>query len=222
MAITYTFSIPTPCSATFQEMTPVREGRFCQLCEKVVVDFSGMTDREVIAFVEKNGKCCGSFKRGQLNREMVRPSAPFQSPLSRWVPAAMVAGMLTMVWPESAKGQYKITGMVKDSVRQDPLPGVSIQLLNKDGVGTNKGTVTVQDGHFSFWVPEEYNEGMQMKLMFVGFRTKVMEVSEEQVKGKVPLVWEIHEEDNIQMGDVVIIQRASWWKRMKYRLLGRY
>lgn len=49
-------------------MEPTAEGRMCSACEKVVVDFSGMTDAELLNyFLSAKTIPCGRFHRSQLN-----------------------------------------------------------------------------------------------------------------------------------------------------------
>ena len=43
-------SIPEPCHQTWREMTPTQQGRFCNSCAKEVIDFSTMTDTEVLNY----------------------------------------------------------------------------------------------------------------------------------------------------------------------------
>jgi len=45
--------IPTPCHEDWNTMTPVEKGKFCGSCNKEVVDFSLMTDAEVLNFFKK-------------------------------------------------------------------------------------------------------------------------------------------------------------------------
>lgn len=69
---TYTLSIPQPCNERWDAMTPSEKGRFCASCQKQVVDFSGLSDREVIQLIEQSsGKVCGRLRPQQLNRPMV-------------------------------------------------------------------------------------------------------------------------------------------------------
>jgi hypothetical protein len=57
-------------------MSPVEKGRFCSSCQKQVVDFSRMSDREVAMFFKKpsTGSVCGKFMGDQLNREIDIPT----------------------------------------------------------------------------------------------------------------------------------------------------
>jgi len=46
-------SIPTPCHEDWDKMNPVEKGRFCDSCQKKVIDFSNMSDREIATFFKK-------------------------------------------------------------------------------------------------------------------------------------------------------------------------
>lgn len=61
-----------PCHENWAEMLPNAEGRFCQNCQKVVIDFSKMTDNEINNYFlqRENEKICGRFKPSQLNRNI--------------------------------------------------------------------------------------------------------------------------------------------------------
>ena len=52
-------------------MRPEEKGRFCSSCSKTVMDFSMMTDREVIAYLSRAGQqVCGRFAPEQLGRDI--------------------------------------------------------------------------------------------------------------------------------------------------------
>lgn len=61
-------SIENPCHEDWQQMTPESQGRFCQTCEKTVVDFSKMSDEEVLNYFSRprTQKICGRFREDQL------------------------------------------------------------------------------------------------------------------------------------------------------------
>src|SRR5436190_2476819 len=68
-------SIPTPCHEDWDKMNPVEKGRFCDSCQKKVIDFSNMSDREIAAFFKKpsTGSVCGRFMQDQLDRSIEIP-----------------------------------------------------------------------------------------------------------------------------------------------------
>ena len=64
-------SINEPCHEQWGDMQPNEEGRFCGSCQKTVVDFSMMSDEEVLSWLSGAGRSvCGMFMEGQLNREL--------------------------------------------------------------------------------------------------------------------------------------------------------
>jgi len=61
--------ITTPCNEDWNKMTNSEKGRFCDSCASQVVDFTVMTDHQVLAYLATaNGKVCGRFNADQLNR----------------------------------------------------------------------------------------------------------------------------------------------------------
>ncbi|MEI9944545.1 MAG: T9SS type A sorting domain-containing protein [Chitinophagaceae bacterium] len=68
-------SIPKPCHENWDTMTTIEKGKFCGSCQKQVVDFSSMSDREVAVFFKKKstGSVCGRFMQDQLDRTIDIP-----------------------------------------------------------------------------------------------------------------------------------------------------
>lgn len=71
-------TIPEPCHENWQHMTPTEQGRFCNSCAKEVIDFSTMTDIQVLNYFTNltNEKVCGRALPEQLNRTLSRPEPP--------------------------------------------------------------------------------------------------------------------------------------------------
>lgn len=68
-------SIPEPCHEDWNAMTQVEKGKFCDSCQKQVVDFSAMSDRQLAEFFKKPsiGSVCGRFMTEQLDRDIEIP-----------------------------------------------------------------------------------------------------------------------------------------------------
>jgi len=113
--------IPTPCHEDWEAMRPGEKGRFCGSCAKTVVDFSMMTDQEVIGYLARAGRnVCGRMAPEQLGRDFVLASGGMPSPGRRrnlwyW----LVAGLLVSA---EVKGQG---ASVKGRVEQ-----VKVQVLD--------------------------------------------------------------------------------------------
>ncbi|MGN6646388.1 MAG: hypothetical protein ACTHJT_07650 [Cytophaga sp.] len=67
--------IASPCDADWQKMHPEGQGKFCSSCEKVVVDFSKMSDAEIKNYFTayKDQKTCGRFLTSQVDRPLQVP-----------------------------------------------------------------------------------------------------------------------------------------------------
>ncbi len=61
-------SIPAPCTQAWDDMQPAQGGRHCAHCQKVVVDFTRMTDAQLLDYFKKNAVSCGRLNSGQLER----------------------------------------------------------------------------------------------------------------------------------------------------------
>lgn len=79
MRPTISLHIPQSCPESWAVMSPIATGRHCAACAKAVVDFTLKSDAEILTYLvgAANGRTCGCFAAGQLER-----------PLQRAVPAA--------------------------------------------------------------------------------------------------------------------------------------
>ncbi len=64
--------IPEPCHENWNKMTPTRQGKFCSVCSKQVIDFSLMSDNQILNYLKNNtGNLCGRFDETQLQRTLI-------------------------------------------------------------------------------------------------------------------------------------------------------
>jgi hypothetical protein len=66
--------IPEPCHESWQAMQPQQNGRFCDSCCKVVVDFTAMSNEQIMDYLQsrKEEKVCGRFKKKQMSAPAVK------------------------------------------------------------------------------------------------------------------------------------------------------
>lgn len=63
--------VATPCNEDWSKMTPVEKGRFCDSCATQVMDFTVMTDTEILKHLKVGGgKICGRIHKDQLQRAL--------------------------------------------------------------------------------------------------------------------------------------------------------
>ncbi len=60
--------IPQPCHENWNAMTQQEKGRYCNACEKVVVDFTQMSDADIVEYFQRYKKedTCGNVRSDQL------------------------------------------------------------------------------------------------------------------------------------------------------------
>jgi hypothetical protein len=66
-------NIAEPCHEKWQYMSITEQGAYCKSCCKEVIDFSSLTDEEIVDYFEKRigEKICGRLKNDQLNKPLV-------------------------------------------------------------------------------------------------------------------------------------------------------
>lgn len=109
-------SIPEPCQQDWNDMSPNEQGRFCSSCAKTVVDFSIMTDAQLILYFEnlKNENICGRVHLDQLDRPIEILPQPRKKILWYW--QYIIAFFMMLGKGQQAKAQ----GEVKVPVTQQP------------------------------------------------------------------------------------------------------
>ena len=142
-------SIPEPCHASWQNMTPKDQGRFCDSCAKIVIDFSKMTDVEVLNYFSnlKNEKVCGRVLPIQLEEPIAMPNQPKKKIFWYWnyltlffmfftkssVKAQTTKGEVVSL-PVATQPPMKM-GMVAVGVQVKHNAVIAGKITDKDGIG---------------------------------------------------------------------------------------
>jgi hypothetical protein len=166
------FSVPNPCPKAWADMTPTADGRFCGSCQHEVVDFSRMSEGEVMAWLARPaaGRVCGFFRAGQFAPALAAPAAPRWR---RWLVAAVaLLGLKSVLAADEAaalspprpvprateqaaatapKGRVTIRGRVLDDSTGLGVPGAEIFIGD-----TPYGTVTDRNGNFSLTMQQKW------------------------------------------------------------------
>ena len=82
----FQLNIPEPCHQSWDNMTPTEQGRFCNACAKEVIDFSMMTDNEVLNYFNTltHDKVCGRALPSQLDRAIMPSKDPAKKRFWYW------------------------------------------------------------------------------------------------------------------------------------------
>lgn len=216
--------IPTPCHENWDVMTPEAKGRFCGSCAKVVVDFSLMTDNEVLNYLKKNsGNTCGHFTDEQLNRTLLETHLQPRRNWKYWL--ASIISLLLMLKQSNGQSQRntnkligdttivlndfkdivvgkiavkpaekKVVGRVVDE-HDKPILGASVMIKN-----ARIGVATDTDGKFSLKVN---TDKVTISVSDIGYTSKEFElVANSEIK---PIKLAISEV--VSMGEVVVVRQ---------------
>ncbi len=145
-------SIPEPCHENWQQMTPTQQGRFCNACAKEVVDFSTMTDIQVLNYFSTltQEKVCGRALPEQLDRALSRPETPKKKLFWYWNYIVMFFMFLGKGNAVKAQGSVKAVTEVSPSKQTDfnkELRGITGQTFAKNDSRIITGKVTDIDGN---------------------------------------------------------------------------
>jgi hypothetical protein len=95
--------IKNPCDASWQEMTSAASGKYCGSCEKVVVDFSKMSDAQIENYFTEyaSQKICGRFLDSQLNRPLKVSASNNLSKIGWGINRLPVFKSFMLIWASS-------------------------------------------------------------------------------------------------------------------------
>lgn len=162
-------SIPNPCHENWNEMLPEENGRFCLSCRKCVLDFTKMTDEEILKHSKQSGICV------RINRYQVKQinsKSNLKSYLPKWFRYSsfvMAFGLSSISFGQiNHELKYTTTQieelMKKDTVITlrlqvvddfdgDPISGAKVFLIKKR---KKYSTITDADGYFELEIPTKY------------------------------------------------------------------
>jgi len=223
------YDIPTPCSENWNTMTPEAKGRYCRSCEKVVVDFTTYSSKDIIVHFKKHQHTCGRFSSYQLDNvnKLVRTQGFSFPKLTGVFTIAAILGINAptvantiqpkievqkdstwkSVLPKTPiNDSITITGTVVDE-NDLAIPSVVVQLK-----GTEQWTTTDFDGHFKLIISKiklkTYNT---LVLKYTGYETMEIQINTETTEVNAKLIV-----GHILMGEVVrynIFQRTGHFFR---------
>jgi CarboxypepD_reg-like domain len=219
MKTNFQISIPTPCDEDWGKFTPTSTGGFCGSCQKNVVDFSGMSESQLVAYFRDlptdNHHLCGRFRDNQLQKNydieswfpawnITNKTLNYEVPITQFITSPntvslplirkmkMVRNMTMAVLTFTFAESYGQQKQIAGQVvdsEGQPLPGVSISIKN-----TTKGIASDVNGKYHLAVEEEDI----LVFSFVGFERNELIVKE--IKPVVTL-----KEDNQFLGEVVVV-----------------
>jgi hypothetical protein len=199
--------IDDPCSEKWDQMRPKEQGRHCSSCKKTVVDFTLMSDREVIDwFAKPKESVCGRFLGGQLNRELTPQPERKNGRLGWW--SYLLTGLL-MSLEVSAQTRPDSPAVARHDNR-DTLRGRLVDADNGQPVSYASITTAPMHGYIAdpegyFVIPRKaIPDRHTLTISAIGYRTSVIDVVKTWKDDQQQIIPVVRMEQTL-MGDVVIV-----------------
>lgn len=230
-------SIKNPCHLTWNDLEGSGSHKHCKTCATTVVDFSNISNEEIIEFLStKNKKTCGNITQSQLhsiittNRkpnylfkslflvffglsapsiaQINSPSAAItQSPMQPSVLSQPQKKLEVRLTKHSIDSEIIIKGIVVGADDNLPLPKVTILIRGK-----KKNTTTNADGEFELKLDQHLyrNKTIILEVCYLGYKSQELKLKpNDQEHLKIAM-----EPDASYLGEIVI-KRIGLWSRVK-------
>ncbi|RZK56316.1 MAG: hypothetical protein EOO91_12370 [Pedobacter sp.] len=187
-------TIPKPCTENWGNMKPLEKGRFCESCEKEVLDFTKFSTTELQNYFKyPKGNVCGRINKRQLIDFIPKPVPSNKFKYLSY--KLFVASSLTLLtstksysneflsnenfFQDDTKSSklnvpvkhtdtlITISGLVIDNSDGLTVPGVSIAVKG----GQNIVTTSI-DGKFKIQVKRNANQKVVLVSKYIGYETK--------------------------------------------------
>jgi len=225
MSEKFQLQLPKSCHENWDNMNPVEQGRFCNSCQKAVVDFTGMSDAQLVAFFKKptTGSVCGRFDNDQLGREILIPGKRMpwlKYFLNLLVPTFLFACkaksqgeprlMGDTVLVETKKVEKDKDGNFKEE--KNELKNIKGRVIDQNGIGipfsaiglkgTIKGVLSDEKGYYEIDVS---GAGSKQVLVFSAIGFETVEISVASIKQPINCTLKLQP---MIMGEIVVTGRC--------------
>ena len=221
--------IINPCNQDWQSMKTIGGNKFCNKCQKEVIDFTGYSKSEIIKKINGHKEVCGKLNPAQLEDKIVSkyPSNQYFSKFAFFLGLSSIIGLTEptaarsikptieqtdetqwkSVMPQKiAKDSITIKGKITDSDGL-PIPGTNIILKN-----SKIGTQSNLEGEFNLKIPsEKIGDKNFLVFSFVGFKTKEVRLYKNNKYFNIQMT-----EDNTPLGGIAIVQDRNIFDKVGY------
>ena len=225
----YKLAIKSSCQENWEKMSPNSDGKFCDICNKTVVDFTNMSDVEIINFISKpTEKICGKLRIDQLNRALI-PKKTYSFLSKEWIASLLFLATLgkqtSFAKSITTLNYYQNTIDFKENtIIKDTLPSNSNNIIygkvvdNKGEpiiganmiINDNKKAINTQlDGSFEILIPDKTIKNI-LQITYTGYKTLVIPITAENFK--IKNTFTLMDETTNLMGDVIVIKKPKWYQ----------
>ncbi len=219
----YILNIDNPCKENWNLMKHEGSGRYCSNCSKTVIDFTTLSDSEIVKLLEKSsGRLCGNLNTDQLNRIISIQESKSTPSFYKLLAGLLLLGSTKNVQSAnviSNKTEISIPiyneefisneientenptdslvnilhGIVLDSTNQEPIFGAIIKLKN-----TNKVVATDIEGKFKITIPNELPiDSITLIVRYIGYKSTEFKIDKTNLTQKIDLLKSSTDSNNL-------------------------
>ncbi|PZP51165.1 MAG: hypothetical protein DI598_03875 [Pseudopedobacter saltans] len=241
----YNLNIDNPCDQDWNLMTKNDLGGFCSQCSKTVVDFTGLSDKEIIELLNRSsGSLCGRLTSQQMNRP-IETQRQYRNSLFKRMIAGMVLFGLTK--DSSAKKintskeqlvvdnnhlqkslnidaeksiaedslKNMLRGIVVDSATQKPISDAVVYIND-----TKIFARTNDSGIFELQIPNKIlSNTFECSISCVGYISKTLNIKRNTLPTEMQLYLTPYDNvgELVLVAGGVMVRKKHWWQFWKRR-----
>ncbi len=220
---TIKINIAEPCHENWEKMLDEEKGKFCLSCQKQVVDFSRMTNEEIINYfnVNEGKKTCGRIAKHQHNTPISNYQKVVTPFFNRYVASFFMAlgfynpstaqtkdvsveqhmnGEIAVKQPHiSSDKKLVINGRVLDQKTKKGIKGATITVA-----GSDITTTTDKNGNYTVSIPARLqNENLVLSVYHPGYDSQEI-TGIDHNKTTVSVITKLYVEEKHIMGDMIM------------------
>lgn len=233
--------VDSPCSENWQNMLPNNQGRYCSHCSKTVIDFTKLSDAEIIKIIEeRKGNLCGRLSNDQLERPLLPIATNSKSRLYKVFASLLFIHASNQALANSnmftTKSQLEVGNIDdsikiltptqvntrKDSTKSRVLKGVVINANENTLIAyatitikdTKVTTITDENGEFSINVPKRLmSDSISLLIIREGFLDETFKISNR----KLNIIHNLYLKPSkvFYLGGIRFHRAKKWWQFWK-------
>ncbi|MCP9198851.1 carboxypeptidase-like regulatory domain-containing protein [Gramella sp. GC03-9] len=220
------------CDQDWNAMKSLGENKFCDKCQKQVIDFTGVRKKEIIEKLKVSGAVCGKLNPSQIQglsaRNRKRNHTISKQTLSKITFFIGFGSMIGLTEPVIAKpNSYKLEQLdkanwqsvlpvktINDSItvkgkitdlNGEAIPGTNV-ILKDSRIGTQSNL----KGEFIFKIPvEKIKDKNYLIISFIGFKTEEVRFYRKNRYFNIQLT-----EDNTPLGGIALVQERNLFDKV--------
>jgi len=216
-------NIENPCHENWHNMLSAEKGKFCQSCQKTVVDFTRMTNKAIIDHLTNNtGKVCGRIDSYRLNT-VLHAETPLKSnffnkyiagflmalgfynptiaqqPVNNNTTTQETGKKSTTRISSTNDGPFYVEGNILNNATGNPMPFAQVKIA-----GTNISVNSDKNGFYRIRVPQvQRNANLCLEVYLKGYETVLLENLDIKQK-QLTINVQLQASPEILMGEVMM------------------